>query len=175
MRLNEQIALIARETGWSLEYIREQPFPQLNALTAEILHQRAITDYMSAYNAALIVCTLASGKSHTYRPEEIIGQPPERRVMSENNLAKPVDLARIELTDGKEYDLAPLTANIMADLEDKFDKSIDELFSGRVRMKVFRALVYARLHPKYPDLTEEQLGDLLTAAVLIKAKTNLGV
>lgn len=175
MNLNEQIALIARETGWTLEYIRSQPFMQLNALTAEILNQQDIENYNRLYSAALIVCTLASGKSHTYKPVEIIGERPERRVMAQNNLAKPAKLGKITLADGKEYELATLDANIMADLEDKFDKTIDELFSGPVRMKVFRALIYARLHPNFPDMTEEQIGALLTDQVIINMKKTMGV
>lgn len=175
MNLNEQIALVARETGWPLEYIRGLPFLQLNVLTVEILNQKDREDYNRLYGAALVVCTLASGKHHTYKPEEIIGEPPKRRVMARNTLAKTVKIDKIVLADGKEYELATLTANIMAGLEDKFDKSIDELFSGSIRMKVFRALVFARLQPKYPELTEEQVGDLLTDQVIINAKKTMGV
>lgn len=175
MTINEQIVLIARETGWSLDYIRALSFFQFSALVAELLYQRSLESYEGAYNAALIICTLASDKRHHYRPEEVIGSAPERRVMTGNNLAKPAKLDKMVLADGKEYELAPLTANIMADLEDKFEKSIDELFSGAIRMKVFRALVYERLRAKYPELTEEQVGDLLTADVIIASRKQIGV
>jgi len=170
MILNEQIALIARETGWSLEYIRELPLAQLNSLTAEILYQKAIENYRQAYNSALIVCTLASSKSHHYSPEEIIGEMPERSSMSNNDLAKSPKIDKIILADEKEYELTPITANIYAELEDKFGKSTDELFDGKIRFKVYRALIYLRLHKKYPELTEEQVGELLTTDALLKSK-----
>ena len=170
MTLNEQIALVARETGWALEYIRELPMSQLNTLAAEILHQRNLEHYRQAYNSALIVCTLASSKSHHYSPEEIIGELPERRVMTENNLAKPARIDRITLADGKEYELAPVTAKIYAELEDKFGKSTDELFDGKIRFKVYKSLIYLRLHKKYPEFTEEQVGELLTTDAILQSK-----
>lgn len=170
MTLNEQITLVARETGWALEYIREIPITQLNSLVSEILYQRSLEDYRHAYNSALIVCTLASNKTHIYNPEEIIGELPERRVMNENNLAKPTRIDKIILADGKEYELAPINANIYAELEDKFGKSTDELFDGKIRFKVYKALIYLRLHRKYPELTEEQVGDLLTTEAILKSK-----
>ena len=175
MRLNEEIALVASKTGWPLEYIRALPLYQLNNLTAELIYQEQLSRYQEAYNSALIVCTLASDKSHHYKPEEIIGHVPERRVMESNDLAKPPKIDTITLANGQEYKLAPLTANIMADLEDKFDKSIDELFGKSLRMKVFRALVYARLKPNYPDMTEEQVGDLLTDDVMVNFRKNIGL
>lgn len=173
MRLNEQIALIVRETGWSLEYIRDQPLSTLNALTSEILFQRSVERYHDRYSAAMIVATLASGKNQTYRAEDIIGEAPERRVMKENELAKEKRPDTILLADGKEYELTPVTANTLAYLEDKFGKTTDELFDGKVRFKVYISLIYARLHRKYPDLTEEQVGELLTTDVIAKSKKDL--
>lgn len=175
MTLNEQIALIVRETGWTLEYIRTLSFIQFRALIAEIFHQRNVEDYWRAHNAAMIICTLTSSKSHHYRPEEIIGRPPERRVMETNNLAKPAKLDKITLADGKEYKLVPLTIRIMSDLEEKFDKSLDEIFGPHMRMKYIWAMIYERLRPNYPELTEEQLGDLLTAEIITKTTKLLGV
>ena len=175
MRLNEQITLIARETGWSHEYIPAHYYCHLLTICGEIIYQRESEDYQRLYGSAIIVCTLASSKTHHYRPEEIIGHRPERRVMESNNLAKPIRLDNITLADGKEYKLAPLTANIMAALEDQFDKSIDELFGAKLRMKVFRALVFARIKPNYPDMTEEQVGDLMTDDVIINFRKTAGL
>lgn len=81
----------------------------------------------------------------------------------------------VTLTDGKQYELAPLTANMMIDLEDKFDKSMNELLTPPISIKTFRALLYARIHPNYPEITEEQLGELVTLEVLSHLADMLGV
>lgn len=168
--LNEVVTIIARETGWSLEYIRSQPFSYIQALLNEINFQQSSEAYRQAYNSAMIVCALISDKSRHYKPEEIIGQPPERRIMEDTKLAQPPKLQNVVLADGKEYQLAPLNVNMLAEIEEKFDKGIDELFSGTIRMKVLRALLFVRIHPGYPDMTEEKLGDLLTDDVLLNIK-----
>ena len=173
MILNETIALIARETGWSLEYIRSQPVSYLQVLVNEITFKESIEAYQQAYNSAMVVCALVSDKSRQYKPEEIIGERPERRDMETIKLGQPPKIENITLADGKEYALAPLNVNMMADIEEKFDKSISELFSGTMRIKVLRALLFARIEPGCPDMTEEKLGKLITDTVLINI--NLGV
>jgi hypothetical protein len=173
--LNEAIVTIARETGWTLEYIRSLPVDYLQVILNEITFQKTSESYQATYNAAMIVCALINSEDKHYTPEEIIGERPERRIMAEVNIAQPPKFDSLVLADGKEYQLAPLTVNIMADLEDKFDKPIDELFSGSVRMKVLRALLFARIKNSCPDMTEEQLGDLITDDVLINMKNKLGV
>lgn len=174
--LNELIVSIARATGWSLEYIRNQPFAYMQTLLREIVYQKSLESYQAAYNTAMIVCTLINTEDKHFTPEDIIGERPERRTMVEEvKLAQPPKLNSIVLADGKEYQLAPLNANMIADIEDKFDKCFEELFSGRVRMKVLRALLFARIKKTCPDMTEEQLGDLITDNVLIHMKNKLGV
>jgi len=172
--LNETIALIARETGWTLEYIRSQPVSYIQSLIKEITFQKSSETYQAAYNSAMIVCALINSKSHHYKPEDIIGHPPERRVMENPKLGQPPKVDSITLADGKEYQLAPLNVNMLADIEDMFDKSIDELVSGSIRMKVMRAILFARLKPTCPDMTEEQLGELMTENVLINIANILG-
>ena len=174
MRLNETIVLIARETGWTLEYIRSQPVNYVQALVNEITFQKSTESYQAAYNSAMIVCALVNSKERHYKPEEIIGQCPERRVMEDIKLAQPPKVNTIILADGKEYQLSPLNVNMMADIEDKFDKSLDELITPPIRMKTLRALLFARIQPNC-DMTEEQLGKLLTDDVLIAMRTKLGV
>lgn len=176
MKLNETIAVVARETGWALEYIRSQPVTYIQTLLNEILFQKSIETYQAAYNSAMIVCVLINDKHKHYKPEDIIGERPERRTMAEDSkLAQPPKFDTIILADSKEYQLVPLNLNMMADIEDTFDKSIDELFSGSVRMKVMRAILFARLKPACPDMTEEQLGELITDDVLINMTSKLGV
>jgi hypothetical protein len=172
--INEAIALIARETGWSLEYIRSQPISYIQALLNEINFQKSLDVYQQAYNSAMIVCALVNDKTKHYKPEDIIGEHPERRAMTnESTLAQSPKFGSITLGDGKEYQLAPLNVNMMAGIEEKFDKSMSELFSGSVRMKVLRALLFARLQAGCPDMTEEKLGELITDDVLVAMKTKL--
>jgi hypothetical protein len=173
--LNEAIVTIARETGWTLEYIRSLPVDYLQVILDEITFQKASEAYQLAYNSAMVVCALINSEDKQYTPEEIIGERPERRVMAELNIAQTPKITSITLADGKEYQLAPLTANMIADLEDRFNKSTDELFSGGVRMRAVIALYFARIKQNYPDMTEQKLGDLITDDVLINMNKKLGV
>jgi len=159
--MNDIITLVARETGWTLEYIRALPVSLLQTLANEIVYQRAVESYQQAYNSALIVCTLASTKSKHYRPSEIIGDPPERSNMSQTKLAKDPKSEKLK-ANGVEYSLAPLTANMMAEAEDRFDKAWEELMASPIRKRPLIFVLYLRLRPNYPDLTEEQVGDLMT-------------
>lgn len=174
MKLNEAISLIARETGWTLEYIRSLPVRYFQVLVYEFTFEKSLETYRDAYNAAMVVCALINSKSHHYKVEDIIGYPPERRDMEETNLGQIPKMNTIILADGKEYTLSPLDVNMMADIEDKFNKSLEELIIPPIRMKVVRALLFARIQPNC-DMTEEQLGKLLTDDVLIATRTKLGV
>lgn len=173
--LNESIALLARETGWTLEYIRKLPASHFFALVDEISYQRQLEQYQQSYNSALVVCTLASSHKKHYRPVEIIGEKPQRRAgMAKSNLGVVPKIDKITLADGKEYELSVLNVNIMADLEEMFDKPFGELVKPPIRMKVFRALLFVRLRPNYSDLTEEQVGKLVTDDVLVALMKKLG-
>jgi hypothetical protein len=173
--LNEAIVLIARETGWTLEYIRSQPVSYLQVVLNEITYQRSLESYQAAYNSAMVVCALINSEDRHYTPEEIIGERPERRIMEEVKLAQPPKVISITLSDGNEYQLSPLDVNMMADIEERFDKPIEQLFSPPVRIKVLRAVFFARIKNTYPDMTEEQLGRLITDDVLISMKNKLGI
>jgi hypothetical protein len=174
-QLNEAIVTIARETGWNLEYIRNLPIDYLQTLFSEVSFQKSLEMYQSSYNTAMVICALINSDDRHYSPEEIIGERPERRVMEEIKLAQSPKITSIVLADGKEYNLSPLTANMIADLEDRFDKSTSELFSGSVRMRAVIALYFTRLKSNYPELTEQKLGDLITDDVLIETRKKLGV
>lgn len=161
--MNELIALIVRETGWTLEYIRSQPVSYLLALAHEIKYQRAVESYERAYNAALIICTLASTGTRHYRPVEIIGEPPQREEnVTKAKLVREPKVEKVKLADGKEYTLKPLSANMMAEVEERFDKAWEELTKGTIRKRVLIMILWLRLKGNYPELTEEQVGDLIT-------------
>lgn len=162
------ITLIVKETGWTLEYIRSQPVSYLQALLNELSYQESLESYRGIYNSAMVVCALINSKERHYKPEEIIGERPERRTM-EDILAKPPKVETITLADGKEYKLSPMNLNVLSEVEDKFDKPINDLFSGSIRMSVFRALLFARIKRNY-QMTEDQLGELVTDDVLLNMK-----
>jgi hypothetical protein len=174
MNLNEGISLIARETGWTLEYIRSLPVRHFQVLVYEFTFERSVETYRDAYNAAMIVCALINSKSHHYKPEDIIGERPERRDMTDK-IGQLPRLDVITLADGKEYQLAPLNINMLVDMEDKFGKSMDELFTPPVHAKVLRAMLFARIKPSMPTMTEDQLGELITDVVLLNIGNKLGV
>lgn len=90
------------------------------------------------------------------------------------NLAQSPKIDKAKLADGKEYDLAPVNINILADLEDKFDMSFGDLM-GSGRIKPLRYLVYLRLKPNYPDLTEDEVGKLIDMKVLTNIIKTIGM
>jgi hypothetical protein len=165
------ITLLIRETGWTLEYIRGQPVSYLQSLLNEISYQKSLESYKETYNSAMVVCAFVNSKERHYKPEDIIGNAPERRTM-EDILTKPPKMETITLADGKEYKLSPINLNILSEVEDKFNKCIEDLFSSPIRKNVLRALLYARIKRNH-DITEEQLGELMTDDVLLNMK--LGV
>jgi hypothetical protein len=175
MKLNEAISLIARETGWTLEYIRSLPVGYFQVLVYEFTFEKSLEIYRDAYNAAMIVCALINSKSHHYKPEDIIGHLPERRDMENPKLGQLPKVDTITLADGKEYQLAPLNINMLVDMEDKLNKSMDELFTPPVHAKVLRAMLFARVKPGCPNMTEDQLGELITDVVLLNIGNKLGV
>jgi len=67
---------------------------------------------------------------------------------------------KIKLADGQEYEMARLTANMMAEVEERFDKSWEEITKPPMRKRPLIMVLWLRLKPNYPDLTEEQVGDL---------------
>jgi len=70
------------------------------------------------------------------------------------------------IIDEQEYKLQPLNLNMMEQVEDKFDLAWDELV-GKMRIKVLRYILYICLRPNNPDLTEEKVGEMITADSLM--------
>lgn len=83
-----------------------------------------------------------------------------------NILSKPQPKSMV-LDDGKQYLLSPFTLNKMVELEDKFDKSWDDI-TKNMSAKVLRYLVYICLRDNHPELTEDKVGELLTSEKLME-------
>lgn len=163
--INELIALIIRETGWPLEYVRSQPLWDLRALAEEFEYSRSVESYEHAHNAALIVCTLASSRTRRYNPQDIIGEPPKRRDMAKKKvmLSKQRASCPVTLLDGKEYKLPCLNLNVMADLEEEFDLGLEEISNllQTRQSSALRRTLLTMLHPDYPDITKRDIGRLV--------------
>ncbi len=89
------------------------------------------------------------------------------------NLAQTPEIDKITLADGKEYELAPLDINIMAEMEDKFDMSWDDLAKSN-RVKPIRYLLLLMLRDKYPHLTEEKVGSLFNSKIATEMNKQKG-
>ena len=78
--INETIVLIARETGWTLEYIRSLKLSEVNQLIKEIRYQRSVEEWKMMRAVALAVASWASSqqKGRRYRPEDFCGECPKR-------------------------------------------------------------------------------------------------
>ena len=79
MNYDEIIVTVARETGWSLEYIRGLPLRDLRLFYQELAYQRSVEDYRTSLHNANLICTLINLNSkRKYKAQDIIGPPPER-------------------------------------------------------------------------------------------------
>jgi len=78
--INEAFVFIIRETGWTLEYIRKLPFDILAEIVEELRYQKAMDDYKNAYNSAMIITALLCSDKKTITPQDIVGEPPKRRI-----------------------------------------------------------------------------------------------
>jgi hypothetical protein len=98
---------------------------------------------------------------------------------SGNKTAKPVELGMeiktetVTLADGKSYELAPLTLNTLCRFEEKFPEGdMGELLKTG-RFKYVRYLAWLRIQPHHPEITEEQVGSLITAGILANIQDKL--
>jgi len=62
-----------------------------------------------------------------------------------------------------EYRLSPLNLNVLADIEEGFDCSIDKVgkMLDKKRASALRKLVYILLKQEYPDMTLEKIGGFI--------------
>jgi|WetSurMetagenome_2_1015567.scaffolds.fasta_scaffold811549_1 hypothetical protein len=85
---------------------------------------------------------------------------------------KPV---KITLNDGVEREIN-FTLNAMAFLEERYG-SVDEAFAllDKHSIKALRCILWAGLHKTSPDLTEEQVGDLIDTVYLQDLMESMGM
>lgn len=112
----------------------------------------------------MVLCVYANSNSRNrkYGVADFIGEAPQREgkvgIPNEKEL-------KITLANGQEYKLRPLNLNTMSAIEEQFGLDFPVLLQSS-RMVVYRALLYQMLHDNYPDLTEERVGQLVTADLL---------
>jgi len=87
-------------------------------------------------------------------------------------LSKGAKKGKITLADGIEYQLSPLNLNMMAEVEDKFDISIADI-GANPRMRMLRYILWMRLMPNHPELTEEKVGELCDLSILTNNTTQI--
>jgi len=90
------------------------------------------------------------------------------------NLGKVTPIKRLKLADGKEYELCPINTNILVEVEDKFNMPLAELLQ-QGRISPIRYLVFLQIHRNHPEMTEEQVGELMSLEVLEDMRKILGV
>lgn len=100
--MDELIVFLIRETGWTfpetLRFVTETPIKKLNKFVEELQYQVAVDDYKLAANFAVIVATLASSKQRKYKVQDIVGQPPTRKV-EPGELKQAADKAGIKMPE----------------------------------------------------------------------------
>ena len=81
--------------------------------------------------------------------------------MTGNILGTP-EKKTIKLGD-KDYQLSPLNLNVLANIEDEFDCSIDKVgkMLDKKRASALRRLVHILLKEEYPDMTLEKIGGFI--------------
>jgi len=95
--MDEVIVLLMREFGWSLEYtiaqVQSLPLAKLNAILNELQYQRAMEEYRTATNFAMVIANWASAQGkRRYSIKDFVGNPPRRA----HNEAALMDVARKE-------------------------------------------------------------------------------
>ena len=91
----------------------------------------------------------------------------EGRDKATTNLALEPKMDKIKLSDGREYELSPMNINIYAELEDRFEQPLDELFA-KGKLSFIRHLLFLRLKKNYPEFdTEEKVGELVTSLKMV--------
>lgn len=99
----------------------------------------------------------------------------EGRDKAPKNLALEPKMDKVKLNDGNEYELTPINLNILAELEEKFDKPMEELYE-KSKFGFIRYLLYLRLRGKYPEFdSEKKVGELVTPDILVQIGSIYGV
>jgi len=88
MNYDELVAFVIKETGWTLEYIRNLPLKDLYLLVDELSYQKQLDDYRQACNFAAVMATLINlWSKRKVRPQELVGQPPKRQNITRKELS----------------------------------------------------------------------------------------
>lgn len=169
MRIKLLKIYVAKETGWLLGYIGKLRASQFLGIVEELQYLERLHDYTQAMPTALLLAMSASDKLHHHSPSEYIGDLPKRtKGVTFTMVDKIEEPVKLVLGDGNEYELAVLNANVMEQIEEEYDRDWDELVT-RMRAKVLKSLFLYLLLPKYPDMTKEKVGKLLTAKAMTQA------
>lgn len=164
MRLSVLIVEVARQTGWSLEYIGRLPLGQFLGLVRILGYQQQLESYRIEWRIGQVLATLTSSKTHKTSPKDFVGEPPKLEEVTFTMTGK-VQPEKVTLGDGNIYELPQLDVNIMEAVEEEFDEAWDILLA-HPRAKVIKAILHYMLKAKHPDLTREQVGALLTTKIL---------
>ena len=175
MFVAEAKVLIARETGWALDRIGELTQAEARPLVTIIQHQRACEHYDLARLFAMCIATYANANSkRRFHIHDFVGHGPKELKGVTTLVAKEHKPYTLVLGDGNRYELGPLTMNIMEEVETKFNQQWSELFSKKaVRIGTIKYTLWCILKRKYPDMTEEATGDLITAKVFMANATGI--
>jgi len=84
-KYNELIVFVIRETGWSLEYVRQIPYAQIVTLVNELIYQKDADNYNRNYPLGILAAILTSDKTRRRRPEDFIGRKPQRQIKKGGN------------------------------------------------------------------------------------------
>lgn len=168
MFIAEAKVLIAREMGWTLEYIGQLDRHTAVNLVAIIRHQRAAEHYALARLFAMQSATYANSVSkRRFHIHDFVGHEPKELKGVTALTQKKTQPITIALADGNRYELDPMNLNVMEEVENHYDKMWTELFSTKgVRMGHIKYALWCILKRKYPDMTLEAAGDLLTSTVV---------
>ena len=153
---------MARHLGIPLDTLGGMPGHNFMLLVAETEYQRRTEEYRLHYLLANIMTILTNTKTSRKTPEQIIGREPTRGVTANMTTKENYEVV---LGDGETYTLSVLDVNMMEAVEEEFDKTWAELFE-KPRVKAIKAMLHQILLPNYPDMTNEQVGKLVTAKTL---------
>ena len=167
MRLGYLVAMVARETGWTLDYIGRLPIKVFLPLANQIYSQKQADIYRVEYRIGQVICALVNTRQHMHKPEDFIGERPKILEVTKLMTTKKGEPEKfpVVLADGNTYNFPMLDTNMMGAVEEEFDKGWTELFSNP-RRKFIIAVVYQMLKEDYPDLTVHKVGKLLNAKVV---------
>jgi len=167
MFIAEAKVLIARQTGWTLDYIGQLDRETAYNLVAVIQRQRAAEHYELARLFGMCMATYANSVSkRRFHIHDFVGHGPKELKGVTALTQKQQQPFTIVLGDGNRYELGPLNMNIMEAVETKFDKPWTELFAAKaIRVGHIKFALWCMIKRKYPEVTEDMAGELLTAKI----------